>query len=52
MPGGRSLALSSRVWSGWEASGSNLRNRLSELSQLELVEYPGRGDVQLQDWVQ
>jgi hypothetical protein len=37
---------------GWEASGSNLRNRLSELSQLELVEYPGRGDVQLQDWVQ
>ncbi|HYC95827.1 MAG TPA: DUF87 domain-containing protein [Sphingomicrobium sp.] len=37
---------------GWEASGSNLRNRLSELSQLELVEYPARGEVALQEWVQ
>lgn len=37
---------------GWEASGSNLRNRLSELRQLDLVEYPARGEVQLQEWVQ
>jgi Mn-dependent DtxR family transcriptional regulator len=36
---------------GWEPAGSNLRNRLSELSQLELVEYPARGEVQLQEWV-
>jgi hypothetical protein len=36
---------------GWEPQGSNLRNRLSELSQLEIVEYPGRGDVRLQEWV-
>lgn len=36
---------------GWEPGGSNLRNRLSELSQLELVEYPARGEVALQEWV-
>ena len=36
---------------GWEAGGSNLRNRLSELSALELVEYPAKGSVALQDWV-
>jgi len=36
---------------GWEPGGSNLRNRLSELSQLELVEYPARGEVRLQEWV-
>jgi hypothetical protein len=36
---------------GWEPAGSNLRNRLSELSQLELVEYPAKGEVQLQEWV-
>jgi hypothetical protein len=36
---------------GWEAAGSNLRNRLSELSTLELVEYPARGSVQLKSWV-
>jgi hypothetical protein len=36
---------------GWEPSGSNLRNRLSELSSLELVEYPSRGEVALQGWV-
>jgi hypothetical protein len=37
---------------GWEPGGSNLRNRLSELSTLELVEYPAKGSVKLQDWVQ
>jgi hypothetical protein len=36
---------------GWEPAGSNLRNRLSELSALELVDYPSKGSVQLQDWV-
>lgn len=36
---------------GWEPAGSNLRNRLAEMSALELVEYPGRGEVRLQDWV-
>lgn len=35
----------------WDPGGSNLRNRLSELSQLELVEYPARGTVDLQRWV-
>jgi hypothetical protein len=42
-------AIAERI--GWEPAGSNLRNRLSELSQLELVEYPARGEVQLQEWV-
>lgn len=37
---------------GWEPSGSNLKDRLSELSTLEIVLYPRRGSVQLQDWVQ
>lgn len=36
---------------GWEAAGSNLRNRLTELSQIEVVEYPQRGTVMIQDWV-
>lgn len=36
---------------GWEASGSNLRNRLTELSAIEVIAYPGRGLVALQDWV-
>lgn len=36
---------------GWEPGGSNLRNRLSELSSLEIVEYPSSGVVRLQDWV-
>lgn len=35
----------------WDAGGSHLRNRLSELSALELVEYPNRGHVRVQDWV-
>lgn len=36
---------------GWEPQGSNLRNRLAEMSALELVEYPARGEVRLQQWV-
>lgn len=36
---------------GWEPGGSNLRNRLSELSSLEIIEYPEKGSVALQDWV-
>lgn len=36
---------------GWEPGGSNLRNRLSELSAIEVVEYPASGLVRLQDWV-
>jgi hypothetical protein len=36
---------------GWEPNGSNLRDRLSELSRLEIVEYPQRGSVMLQGWV-
>ena len=36
---------------GWEPGGSNLRNRLTELSAMEVVEYPGRGTVRLQEWV-
>jgi hypothetical protein len=43
-------SLAERI--GWEPGGSNLRNRLSELSQLELVDYPNRGEVRLQEWVQ
>jgi hypothetical protein len=35
----------------WEPGGSNLRNRLSELSAMEVVTYPGKGNVALQDWV-
>lgn len=37
---------------GWDPGGSNLRNRLSELSALELISYPSKGEVALQDWVQ
>ena len=35
----------------WEPNGSNLRNRLSELSAMEIVDYPAKGCVQLQEWV-
>lgn len=35
----------------WEPGGSNLRNRLSELSALEVVTYPSKGEVALQEWV-
>lgn len=53
------LADPSRVFSredlaaaiGWEAKGSHLRNRLAELSALEIVRYPSKGSVALQDWV-
>jgi hypothetical protein len=36
---------------GWQVGGSNLRNRLTELSQIEAVEYPAKGTVALQEWV-
>jgi hypothetical protein len=36
---------------GWDAGGSHLRNRLSELSAMEIVAYPARGQVVLQRWV-
>ena len=36
---------------GWEPGGSNLRNRLTELSVIEVIHYPSRGTVALQDWV-
>lgn len=41
--------LAARV--GWEPGGSNLRNRLSEMSAMEIVEYPATGQVALQPWV-
>ena len=37
---------------GWEAGGSNLRNRLADLSGMEIIHYPSKGLVALQDWVQ
>jgi hypothetical protein len=36
---------------GWDAAGSHLRNRLSELAPMAIVEYPARGQVALQGWV-
>jgi hypothetical protein len=36
---------------GWEAGGSNMRGRLAELSALEVISYPGKGQVALQEWV-
>jgi hypothetical protein len=36
---------------GWDAAGSHLRNRLSELAAMEIVDYPARGRVALQRWV-
>jgi hypothetical protein len=36
---------------GWDAAGSHLRNRLSELAAMAIVEYPARGQVALQGWV-
>jgi hypothetical protein len=36
---------------GWDAGGSHLRNRLSELAAMEIVDYPARGQVALQGWV-
>jgi hypothetical protein len=36
---------------GWDAGGSHLRNRLSELAAMEIVDYPARGQVAIQEWV-
>jgi uncharacterized protein len=36
---------------GWQADGSNLRNRLAELSAIEVVSYPRKGIIGLQGWV-
>ncbi|MBI5939671.1 MAG: hypothetical protein HY859_04520, partial [Caulobacterales bacterium] len=36
---------------GWEPGGSTLRARLSELHTLEIVQYPTKGVVELQEWV-
>jgi hypothetical protein len=36
---------------GWDAAGSHLRNRLSELAAMAIVYYPARGQVALQGWV-
>ena len=38
-------------WLGWDVSGSHLRNRLCELAAMEIVDYPARGQVALQEWV-
>ena len=35
----------------WDPKGSHLRNRLSELSAMEIVDYPSRGAVTLQPWI-
>jgi uncharacterized protein len=37
---------------GWDAGSSHLRNRLTELAAMEIVNYPARGQVALQEWVQ
>lgn len=36
---------------GWEPGGSNMRGRLGELSSIEVIHYPAKGSVALQDWV-
>lgn len=36
---------------GWEPGGSNLKDRLGELSAMEIVNYPQRGSVALAEWV-
>lgn len=36
---------------GWNPTGSNLKDRLSELSAIEVVEYPQPSYVRLQPWV-
>lgn len=35
----------------WAPDGSNLKDRLSELKRMDLVDYPTKGLVQLQDWI-
>jgi hypothetical protein len=37
-------------WLGWDAAGSHLRNHLSELAAMEIVDYPARGQIALQRW--
>jgi hypothetical protein len=36
---------------GWDAGGSHLRNRLTELAAMDIVAYSARGQVALQEWV-
>lgn len=36
---------------GWEPGGSNIRDRLSELARLDVIERPSPGMVQLKGWV-
>jgi hypothetical protein len=36
---------------GWDAKGGHFINRLSELSRMEIIYYPERGHVAMQDWV-
>jgi hypothetical protein len=36
---------------GLDSANSHLRNRLSELAAMEIVDYPARGQVALQGWV-
>lgn len=43
--------LAASVEPPWEPNGSNLKDRLSELSRLEIVSYPQKGTVILQPWV-
>jgi len=35
----------------WEPGGSNMRGRLGELSAIEVIHYPAKGTVALQEWV-
>jgi len=35
----------------WAPDGSNIKDRLSELKGMDLVDYPSKGLVQLQDWI-
>lgn len=45
------VELAGSVEPPWEPNGSNLKDRLSELSRLEVVAYPEKGSVVLQPWV-
>jgi hypothetical protein len=36
---------------GWSTESSNIRDRCSELSSMEIIHYPRSGVVALQDWV-
>ncbi len=39
------------VAAGWSPDSSNIRDRCSELSSMEIIEYPSPGMVRLQEWV-